>query len=168
MYVAQNKQPEKTKKRATRFLAENCPIFYFQIKSTRKCPIFLGGDQKYQKIPNFLEGDFRGIRGNKNWGLLQHEICGRFTTNFLGGSQGTKIENFFNFRFGTGYRKAFRGISERKMIENTVSNLHQVYHKAFVKESKMFEVKFNRRFTNIFHIHFSKSFFNLPETRHCL
>ena len=35
-------------------------------------------------------------------------------------------------------------------------NLEQVYHKAFVKESKMFEVNFNRRCTNKFSWTFHK------------
>ena len=111
-----------------------------------------------------LQPTFQGHPTDKNWGILQHEICGRFTTNFLGGSQGTKIEEFYSFRFGAGYREAFRGISERKMIENTISNLHQVYHKAFVKESKMFEVNFNRictyKFSQTFHKEKLEKFYN--------
>jgi len=42
---------------------------------------------------------FRGISGNENWGVSQHEICGRFTTNFLEGSQGPKIGELHSMRF---------------------------------------------------------------------
>ena len=46
------------------------------------------------------------------------------------------------------YHKSFMG-TQRDEMKNFM-NLAQVYHKAFVKESKMFEFDFNRRCTNKF------------------
>ena len=51
-------------------------------------------------------------------------FVGDLTANFLGGAQGTKIEEFYSFRFGAGYREAFRGISESKRWSKTQ---YQIY-----------------------------------------
>jgi len=45
---------------------------------------------------------------DKNWGLLQHEICERFTTKFLGGSQRAKIGDFYSIKFEGDLQQNFR------------------------------------------------------------
>ena len=72
------------------------------MKSTEKFPIFFGGNfiggYQAEKIGDFYsikfvgdsEPNFWGTSGGKNWGVSQHEICGRFRTKFLGDFWGEK------------------------------------------------------------------------------
>ena len=70
------------------------------------------------------------------------------TAKLLEEFQRVKDGRKHNIKFTSGLPQVFYGNAKDKM--KNFMNLAQVYPKAFVKESKMFEFDFNRRCTNKF------------------
>ena len=86
-----------------------------------------------QKLRNFSASDLEQV-----------------TAKLLEEFQRVKVGRKNSIKFASGLSQVFYENAKGRNEECCRMNLEQVYHKAFVRESKMFEVNFDRRCTNKF------------------
>ena len=98
-------------------------------------------ESRGQKFGDFTAGNlwendnqtFRGIPGNKNWGISQQENCGKITTKLLGGNiKNKKLGDFTAGKLWENYNRTFSGDSkEQKLGDSTAGNLWESYNQTF-------------------------------------